>query len=347
MTCLSVHLATGLSFGSSNSMDSIIQLWEDHNPRAAFNQIVIAVDKGEDLDSNSLTCLTGVRVIEKIVEGKGDELVLYINEKYALAYGFYFSLRVLDIESGKSWAFSEPVYHIADQKGLIYHDKKFIYYCKPVEDQYVIFEYDLLGHTSKPIGKIPKLLFRIHYDEENSLLQFVDKNRSILGTFDLNRKSKIQDNSLLDTRDCPEPIHLECVTGFDKLTISTENKSISIPYPRDEFLDSYLGQDLICDHNHPNSILIRSRWYPGLHIVLDLKNKTTHKIYLPDWLVPSENENWKLIDNKLYIWQERGEKAGLYRINLNTSPDLKEFTALLIDFSLARRRSGHSETKRA
>jgi len=334
---------------NDDMMGKIHDTWFEHRPADAFEMILETYHDGGTLDAVKLTELTGVRKIDRILEGKGDEKAYFIDDRYVALAGFYHTLRIADMETGKSSWLPEQSYPLVDKQGIIHYKVERIYYLKTNNDSYILYEFNLKSKSSRSLGKFPLEVFMVKYDEENGLLQFNGLEYQFMATFDLDRQKKIETTDRIMQRRKKAPVEVEVTTGHSKLTLRFNDEKVMIPYSREEFLYGYNSEDgLFLDNEHPQSILLKTKWYPGFWILIDIANKRIMKLSLPQWLEPGMKVSWHVTSTgTLYFWKVAGEKAGLYKIIPEEYPTFKEFVDLIYKFNLARRKSGTGNNERA
>ena len=320
-------------------IQQITDAWYDKKPADSFELIVESFSDGGKLNSIELTNLTGVRKIEKLVEGKGDEDAYFITKRFIALSGFNHTLRMVDIVSGKSYWLPESSYLLIDKLGAITYQNRYTYYIKPkpANDSYILYEFDCKKKSSRSLGKFPTGSFMTKYDEENGWIQISSLDFPMLKTFDLDKKSELQTTDRITARLKRKTIKPEVFTGHNKLTIEFgKNDDISISYPRVEFLDGYEPDSFYFDNEHPDSVLVKSGWYPGLYILIDVKRGKAEKIFIPEYLSPEKGSKWYLEDNNFYLWMMAGEDAGLYKIDLESYPGINEFIEMVKRYKLVR-----------
>lgn len=294
-------------------------------------------------DIKALTELTGVRKITRLADGKGDETAYFLSDEYVLLVGFTSSLRLLELDSGKIRFTSKPALPIMDKRGIIAPDSRCFFYAKPESKTYSIFEYDLTSHKSTPLCNLPKADFRCRYDGTSGILQFQDKNDNIIVSFDLKKKTKVNYGYSIKSRPARIKTLIPCRTGYENITLTVEGKEVSIGYPRVEFLNGFDPENFYMLED-TNTVLMESRWYPGLYILVDIDRKTAWKVYLPPWLIPEDHYTWQIISGKLYIWLGSGDKAGMYLVDPKLFQNPTEFFNLISDYKLYISKSGVSVT---
>ncbi|MBU1023442.1 hypothetical protein KKB99_04045, partial [bacterium] len=277
------------------------------------------------------------RKITKVVEGKGDEDAYFITDRFVALSGFNHTLRIVDIESGKSFWLPEKSYLLTDKVGVINYQDRYTYYLMPNNNSYALYEFDLKKKSSRSLGKFPTGSFITKYDKENGLIQLSMVDFPQLKTFDLDKKNELKSAERISARLKKERIKPNVYTGHTKLTVEFgKENEISMDYPRIEFLDGYNPDDFYFDNEHPDSVLLKSGWYPGLYIVVDIAGKRCEKVYIPEYLSPEKGVKWHLEGNVLYLWRMDGEKSGLYKIDFESVPEIDEFVGIVMDYKLAR-----------
>ena len=333
-TLMAIFLLLSIDMDSMRAVDVF---WRDHNSRAAFKAIIKANDDGKILDAVKLTDLTGVRKIDRIINGKGDEEISFVGDDFVVLAGFTGTLRIGRISSRKIIAeFPAPATPFWDRMGTACYKGENIYYVRKEGGTCVLYEFNLRKLASRPLGDFPFKSVDLGYDESLGLMQFRSSEK-ILATFDLEKGKKIDYSKPVKTREPMNAIKVDAITGSTKLILSFNEKRIEMPYPRDEYVDGGLERDLKLDNQHPDSILVKSLWYPGLKILLDIKNQRSLKIFMPSWLDPEEElVRWKLIDGKLYLWRQREKRSGLYEIDLGYQPSFAEFCGMIKKYKLIK-----------
>ena len=325
------------------SMKAVDNLWREHNSQAAFRAILKAKDEGKTLDALKLAELTGVRKIEKIIPGKGDEDIFFLGDDYVVLAGFTGSLRIGKISSRKIIReFPAPTTPIWDSVGVVCYRGEKIYYVRKEEGKSNLYEFDLRNSDSRLLGDFPFKSAQLGYDESLGLLQLINvngktANKKILATFDLKKGKKIDYDKPVKMRELPKEIKVDAKPGTGNLRLTFGEKQVEMPYPRDEYLDGGLKRDLMLDYQHPDSILVTSLWYPGLKILLDIKNKRSYKTFVPIWLDPdTELVRWKQIGSKLYFWRQKGRRSGLYEIDLGFKPSFSDLCSIIRKYKLIK-----------
>lgn len=334
-------------------MGDISDLWFDHQPQSAFEMILETDYDDSSRESlrlaEKLTKLTGVRKIEKMLEGKGDETAYFINDKYVALVGFYHSLRFVDMASGASFAIPGESFPMVDKQGYILYKSDKTYYLKADNDLYILYELSLTSKASRSLGRFPLDVFMTKYDEEQGLLQFNGLDYDFMATFDLDKRKKIETSDRIMQRPQMEAVKVDITTGHAKLTLRFNDEKVSIPYSYEEFLYAYNPEsNFYLDSVHPESILMEANWYPGMWFLVDIANKRVKKIFVPHWLEPGMKVAWHVTSSgDLFFWKVAGERAGLYKIAHAEYPSFSDFIRLIEKYNLAHRKSGVGNSERA
>lgn len=344
-----IFLIPAFSYAKVDDILSRVEkFWFNRDAESAFNEIVTSFDKGEEINVLKLTELTGARKIQKLLDGSGDESAQFLGNKFIAIYKYTGWLRFYDIKKKECINISGDAYPIADLKGLVFRDNRWVYFYRKHGNNLVINEFDLVSRTMKPLCELSEKNVYFLTDDECSVLQVVNKNDKVICTIDLIEDKKIQ-REKISSRLKAFPTRIKAKTGKDKIVFSIDGETIEMEYPAREFLEGGINDksEFYSDKNNPKAFFVESLWYPGLHLLFDLGKQKVYKIYLPEWLSPIVNGveptvSWKQIGNNILFWCENfrfRDKNGLYMIDLRNLPSAPDFVQLLLDLNLAHRES--------
>jgi hypothetical protein len=328
------------------SMKEIHQLWSENQPREAFELILSANSSKDNLDIKNLIELTGVRTIEKILDGDSEEYAVFVDSGHLVLCKSDLSMRICDIETKLSFPISSVATLLEDNLGLIVNDSKYIYFLRSNDEQLTLLEYSLRAHTSRPLGNFNREEISTLYDPEQFQLQLVDRLGIPLKTYDLNDRKEYPENFQIKGRDLDGPFNLDLKREGRNVRINNNGKVYEIPFPGVEFeLSKEFPNMLFCPLNM-NAVIVRTDWYPGLYILFDLQKERAMKVYLPAD-IKLQAKNWFYDSGILYIWKERVNDSGLYRINFEEKITGDDLGKLIEEYNLAHGGVSEEENKSA
>jgi len=352
---LIILILPALAYAEADDFQSRAEkLWNDRDAQSVFEDVLKAFDNGEYINVQKLTELTGVREIQKLAEGSGDESAIFLDERFIALIKFTGGLRFYDIQKKDIIEIPGIAYPVGDTTGLIHREGQWIYFYRTDDKKSSIFELDLIKRVTRPIGDFTFRSYFFSTNESCSMLQITDTDNKMLKTFDLVNRKEILTNKQI-YRAPSHSFMINAKVGPEKITFTIGYDVVEMRYPVREFSEGDINKrkEYYADKNNPRALLVNTLWYPGLNILFDLNRRKAVKVYLPKWLTPSldgfgAGVIWKLIDNRMFLWCEDFEyrdKSGLYMIDFKRVPSALEFAQIILDYNLAHRQSGAGQSQ--